>query len=144
MIYVAVRVAICASFRGMLNRINDLSYSIIGCAIEVHRILGPGMLESTYQKSLEHELTLAGLRVDKEVPVALCYKSLTIERAYFIDLLVEDLIVVELKVAESLRPEHEAQTLTYLKHGGYQLGLLINFNEPRLKSGIRRVVNNLY
>jgi GxxExxY protein len=127
----------------MSSCFNELSYNIIGCAIEVHRILGPGMLESTYQESLEHELTLAGYHVRREVPVTLRYKSLTIERAYVIELLVEDLVVIELKSVEMLRPVHEAQTLTYLRHGGYQLGLLINFNEPLIKSSIRRIVNQL-
>jgi GxxExxY protein len=123
--------------------INELSCSIIGCALEVHRILGPGMLQSTYQKSLEHELILAGIRVEREVPIALQYTSMSIERGYFIDLLAEGQIVIELKACESLRPEHEAQTLTYLKHGGYQLGLLMKFNQARLRHGIKRVVNNL-
>ena len=123
--------------------INELSFSILGCAMEVHRHLGPGMLESTYKLCLEYQLMEAGFVVAREVPVRLQYKDLTIERAYFIDLLVEGKMVLELKAVEHLSPEHEAQVLTYIKHGGYHLGFLMNFNSSPLKNGTRRFVHNL-
>jgi len=101
------------------------------------------MLESTYKLCLEYQLMEAGFVVAREVPVRLQYKDLTIERAYFIDLLVEGKMVLELKAVEHLSPEHEAQVLTYLTHGGYHLGFLMNFNSSPLKNGTRRFVHNL-
>ena len=122
---------------------NELSNIIIGCAIEVHRNLGPGLLESAYQKCLYYELTHSGLKIQKELSYPVIYKQIKLEYGYRIDLLVEDLVVIELKAVEKLTSNHKAQLLTYLKLGNYKLGLLINFNESILKNGIKRIVNNL-
>ena len=122
---------------------NDLATDIIGAAIEVHRALGPGMLESTYQQCLARELDLLGIPYTKELPVTLEYKGMQVEQAYRLDFVVNDLIVVELKSVHAIEPVHKAQLLTYLKWSGKRLGLLMNFNVPVLRSGIHRVVNNL-
>ena len=122
---------------------NDLATNVIGAAIEVHRALGPGMLESTYQQCLARELDLLRIPYVRELPVALEYKGMEVEQAYRLDFLVNDLIVVELKSVQSVDPVHKAQLLTYLKWSGKRLGLLLNFNVPVLRSGIHRVVNNL-
>jgi GxxExxY protein len=122
---------------------NDLTEAIIGSAIEVHRALGPGLLESVYQKWMGKELALRGVSYSEQVPVAVEYKGERFEAAYRIDMLVYDKIVVELKAIETILPVHEAQLLSYLRLTGKKLGLLISFNVPVLKSGIRRVVNNL-
>ena len=122
---------------------NDLATDIIGAAIEVHRALGPGMLESTYQQCLARELDLLGISYTKELPVTLEYKGVQVEQAYRLDFVVNDLIVVELKSVHAIEPVHKAQLLTYLKWSGKRLGLLMNFNVPVLRSGIHRVVNNL-
>ena len=123
------------------NRLNKLSEKIIGCAIEVHQHLGPGLLESTYQKCLCFELEQNRVRFDQEVYVSINYKELEIERAYRADLVVEDSIVLEIKSVESILPVHEAQLLTYMKLSGKRLGLLFNFNVPLLKDGIVRKTN---
>jgi GxxExxY protein len=122
---------------------NDLAGNIIGAAIEVHRSVGPGMLESTYQQCLARELDLLRISYVRELPVALEYKGMQVEQAYRVDFLVNDLVVVELKSVQSVEPVHKAQLLTYLKWSGKRLGLLLNFNVPVLRSGIHRVVNNL-
>ena len=122
---------------------NELSTIIIGCAIEVHRKLGAGLLERAYQECLMYELKLQGLKVEKEVLLPITYKELKIDNGYRIDLLVEDKVVVELKTVEELHNAHFAQTLTYLRLGNFKLGLLLNFNSVLLKEGIRRVVNKL-
>lgn len=122
---------------------NEISNAIIGCAIEVHRELGPGLLESVYQKCLARELELQGVSFQEEVPLAVQYKGLGFESAYRLDMLVDNKVVVELKAVEHLLPVHEAQLLSYLRLAQMKLGLLINFNVPALKSGIRRIVNNL-
>jgi GxxExxY protein len=122
---------------------NDLTEAIIGSAIEVHRALGPGLLESVYQKWMGKELALRGVSYSEQVPVAVEYKGERFEAAYRIDMLVYDKIVVELKAIETILPVHEAQLLSYLRLTGKKLGLLISFHVPVLKSGIRRVVNNL-
>ena len=120
---------------------NELSTIIIGCAIEVHRRLGAGLLERAYQECLMYELKLNGLKVEKEVLLPITYKDLKIDNGYRIDLLVEDKVVVELKTVEELHNAHFAQTLTYLKFGNYKLGLIFNFNEAILKNGIKRIIN---
>ena len=120
--------------------VDALTQEIIGAAIEVHRHLGPGLLESAYGRCLERELGFRGLRYEKEVPVALDYKGVLVQEAYRIDLLVENRVVVELKVVEQLTDRHKAQLLTYLRLTRHPVGLLINFNETRLKHGIRRLV----
>ncbi len=122
---------------------NELSNIIIGKAIEVHKILGPGLLESAYQECLYSELIDSGLKVVKEKPLPIVYKEIKLDHGYRIDLLVEDKVVIELKTVDSLIDVHEAQILTYLKLGDFKLGLLINFNVKLLKQGIRRFVNNL-
>lgn len=116
---------------------------IIECAIEVHRHLGPGLLESAYEKCLAYELTQAGLRVvfQKEVPII--YKGLKIESGFRADLIVNDLVLIELKAVETLNEVHTAQVITYLKLTEMPLGLLINFNVRLLKQGLKRIVHNL-
>jgi GxxExxY protein len=120
---------------------NELSTIIIGCAIEVHRRLGAGLLERAYQECLMYELKLNGLKVEKEVLLPIIYKDLKIDNGHRIDLLVEDKVVVELKTVEELHNAHFAQVLTYLKFGNYKLGLIFNFNEAILKNGIKRIIN---
>ena len=117
-----------------------LSNRVIGCAIEVHRVLGPGLLESTYQRCLAHELECNGLSFVSEHPLPVEYKGLSFDCGYRVDLLVEDKLIVELKSVEHIQPVHEAQLLTYMKLAGIGIGLLINFNVLRLKNGIKRFV----
>jgi GxxExxY protein len=126
---------------GNLMEVNEISKAIIGFAIEVHRKLGPGLLESAYQECLFYELKKAGLNVEKEKPMPIVYKEVKLDHGYRIDLLVENNVVIELKAVESLTDVHFAQVLTYLKLGNYKLGLLINFNVKLLKSGIKRIIN---
>jgi GxxExxY protein len=118
----------------------EITEAIIGGAIEVHRQLGPGLLESAYQACLCHELELRGIAFKDEVPVPLIYKGLSLDCGYRLDLLVADEVIVELKSVEQLLPVHEAQLLTYLRLTGKKVGLLINFNVPVLKDGIVRRV----
>jgi GxxExxY protein len=120
---------------------NELSNKIIGCAIEVHKQLGPGLLESAYQECLFYELRLLGLDVKKEKPMPVIYKDVKLEHGYRIDLLVENKVVVEVKTVEALNDVHTTQVLTYLKLGNYKLGLLLNFQVTTLKNGIKRVAN---
>jgi GxxExxY protein len=120
--------------------INEISKEVIGAAIEVHRALGPGLLESAYTECLCRELSLRRISFLREVPLPVEYKGVRLECAYRLDLLVDDMVVVEVKSVEGILPIHEAQLLTYLKLGGWKLGLLINFNVPLLKQGIRRRV----
>ena len=122
---------------------NELSSIIIGKAIEVHKILGPGLLESAYQECLCYELLGSGLFVEKEKPLPVIYKEIELNYGYRIDILVNNKVVIELKAVDAFTEVHEAQILTYLKLGGFKLGLLINFNVKLLKNGIRRYVNNL-
>ncbi len=122
---------------------NEISGSVIHSAIKVHKILGPGLLESAYQAFLRHELVKCGHNVSSEVGLPVVYEGCTLEVAYRLDLLVDNLVVVEVKAVERLIPVHEAQLLSYLKLGGYKLGLLINFHSPLLKDGLKRMVNNL-
>lgn len=120
---------------------NELSKKIIGCAIEVHKQLGPGLLESAYQECLFYELNQAGLRVQKEKPMPIIYKEVKLDHGYRIDLLVEDKVVIEIKTVDALNEVHTAQVLTYLKLGDYKLGLLLNFQVSILKNGIKRLIN---
>lgn len=119
---------------------NDLSGIIIGCAIEVHRILGPGLLESAYRECLYFELVNKGLLVQKDKPMPIIYKEIKLDHGYRIDLLVAGKVVVELKTVEALHDVHTAQVLTYLKLGNYKLGLLLNFHVTVLKYGIKRII----
>lgn len=120
--------------------LNDLSYKIIGCAYEVHKALGPGLLESTYEACLCYELDQIGIGVERQKPLSINYKDIKLDNGYRIDILVENQIVVELKSVEELLPIHTAQLLTYLKLSERPLGLLINFNVINLQKGIRRYV----
>ena len=122
---------------------NEISQIVIGAAIEVHRALGPGLLESAYQECLLYELEERGLKVKKEVSMPIEYKEVQLDHGYRMDLLIEEKVVVELKTVDELHEVHTAQILTYLKLGNYKLGLLINFNTKLLKHGIKRYVNNL-
>jgi len=122
---------------------NELSKVIIGAAIEVHRFLGPGLLENVYRQCLARELELLGIRVMQEIPISASYKGGDMDLVYRLDMLVADREVVELKVVEQPQKIHEAQLLSYLRLSGKRLGLLINFNVVQLRSGIRRVVNGL-
>lgn len=122
---------------------NDMSYKIIGIALELHKNLGPGLLESVYENALAHDLVEHGFDVKKQWPMPFVYKELKMEVGYRIDLLVDDKVIVEIKSVESLAPVHFAQVLTYLKLSNRKLGLLINFNSHVLKDGIHRIVNNL-
>jgi GxxExxY protein len=119
---------------------NKITEMIIGAAIEVHRNLGPGLFESTYQECLALEMTLLGLDFEKEKPLPLEYKGLKLDFTYRLDFLVEQLVIVELKTVDAILPIHESQLLTYLKLSGCKVGLLINFNVPLLKNGIKRMV----
>lgn len=122
---------------------NELSKLIIGKAIEVHKALGPGLLESAYQECLYYELIKEGIIVEKEKAMPIEYKEVRLDHGYRLDLLVEKKVVIEVKTVDTIIDVHEAQILTYLKLGGYKLGLLINFNVSLLKNGIKRFVNNL-
>lgn len=126
----------------MHERENELSARIIGAAIAVHRELGPGLLESAYEACLEYELLQQEVKVERQVVQPVIYKGVMLECGYRLDLLVENLVIVELKTVEQLAPIHDAQLLTYLKLRRLWLGLLINFNVPILKQGIKRLVNN--
>jgi GxxExxY protein len=125
----------------LMERANELSRQVIGAAIEVHRCLGPGLLESAYQTCLCRELSVRGIAFEKQVPVPISYKGVEIDAAYRIDILVEGLVVVELKAVECIEPIHEAQLMTYLRLTDRWLGLLLNFNVTVLKNGIKRLVN---
>ncbi|NQV14150.1 GxxExxY protein [bacterium] len=122
---------------------NLLSEKILGAAIEVHKELGPGLLESAYEAALFYELNSLGLHVQKQVPVDTQYKGRKLNVGFRIDLLVEDQIIIELKTVEKITDIHLAQVLTYLKLSKHKLGLILNFNVKYLKNGIKRVVNNL-
>ena len=121
---------------------DGLSYAVIGCAMEVYKTLGPGLLESVYEKALIHELQLEGFHVDNQVPVMVEYKGVQVGGGLRLDILVEDKLIVELKSVEEERPVHYKQLLTYLKLTHKKVGLLINFNVDDLMDGIHRVVNN--
>jgi len=123
--------------------IEEMGNSTIGAAIKVHRVLGPGLLESAYQKCLEYELRKTRLRVECELALPVQYESLRIDAGYRIDMLIEGLILIENKAVERLSPIHEAQLLTYLKIKGCRLGYLLNWNVSILKDGIKRMVINL-
>jgi len=125
--------------RENLNRITE---SIIGAAIEVHRALGPGLLESAYEACLTFELAQRGLKVEQQKPLPVVYREVKLDCGYRLDLLVEEVVIVEVKAVDRLMPIHQAQLLSYLKLSGCKVGLLINFNVKVLKDGIRRLVND--
>lgn len=120
---------------------NELSNIILGCAIEVHKQLGPGLLESAYQECLYYELINKGLNVIKEKPMPIVYKDVKLDHGYRIDLLVNGKVVIEIKTVEMFTEVHTAQVLTYLRLGNYKLGLLLNFHVTTLKNGIKRIIN---
>jgi GxxExxY protein len=122
---------------------NEISYKIIGAAIEIHKIVGPGLLESAYENALAFELREMGLDVKQQLPMPFIYKDVKQDIGYRIDLVVSDKVIIEVKSIEALAPVHFAQTLTYLRLSGMKLGLLINFNSKLLKDSIHRVVNKL-
>ncbi|MDD4236806.1 MAG: GxxExxY protein [Bacteroidales bacterium] len=122
---------------------NELATIVLDCAFEVHRNLGPGLLESSYEECLCFELKQSGLFIVKQKPLPLIYKDVKLDIGYRLDILVENKIIIEIKAVEAFNDVHLAQILTYLKLSDCKLGLLINFNVALLKSGIRRVVNNL-
>jgi GxxExxY protein len=119
--------------------LSELTGRIIGCAMKVHSVLGPGLLESAYQQCLVHELKTSGLKTKSELLLPVVYGDVRLDAGYRIDILVEDTVVLELKAVDELAPIHKAQVISYLKLGGYPLGLLINFNVVHLKDGIGRV-----
>jgi len=124
------------------QRENLLTGKLIGCAIEVHKELGPGLLESAYEQCLCHELTLQGIAFERQVPLPVAYKGIRLDCGYLMDLVVEGEVIVELKTVEKILPIHEAQLLTYLKLYHRPVGLLVNFNVPvLLKGGVKRIVN---
>jgi GxxExxY protein len=119
---------------------DPLTQKVIGSAIEVHRCLGPGLLESAYEECLAWELSQAGLKVQRQVPLPVVYKEVRLDVGYRLDMVVESRLIVELKTVEKLLPIHQAQLLTYLKLSGLRTGLLLNFNSAVLKDGIKRMV----
>jgi GxxExxY protein len=121
--------------------INNLSNRIIGAAIEVHKTLGPGLLESAYEQCLCHELSLRGLCFERQKELPVIYKGVKLDCGYRLDLVVENAIILELKSCEKVEPIHKAQLLTYLKLSGISLGLILNFNMPTMRDGIVRIVN---
>lgn len=135
--YVALREII-----SVMNE-NELSFKIIGIALELHKNIGPGLLESTYENALAYDLRENGLLVQQQVPMPFIYKEVKMDIGYQLDLLVENKLIIEIKSVENLAPVHYAQLLTYLKLSDLKLGLLINFNSKLLKDGIHRLVNNL-
>ncbi|MBI3949644.1 MAG: GxxExxY protein [Acidobacteria bacterium] len=125
----------------LLNRITE---NIIGAAIDVHRALGPGLLESAYEACLFFELVERGLKVEQQKPLPVVYREIKLDCGYRLDLVVEEKVIVEIKSVDHLMPIHEAQLLSYLKLSGCKVGLLINFNVKVLKNGIRRMVNSFF
>jgi GxxExxY protein len=122
---------------------NEIGEILLGCAIKVHTALGPGLLESTYEACLIHELAKAGIKADRQMALPVVYDGVQLDAGYRIDVLVANLVVVELKVAERILPLHSAQLLSYLKLSGKRLGYLLNFNVVHMRQGIKRVVNHL-
>ena len=123
--------------------INQLSSKIIGAAIQVHKALGPGLLESAYEKCICYELSYQGFSFERQKPLAINYKGVKLDCGYRLDIVVENTIILELKSCEKIEPIHKAQLLTYLKLSGLNLGLILNFNVPVMRDGIVRIVNEL-
>ena len=122
---------------------NEIANKIVGASLELHRAVGPGILESAYEVALAYDLRNLGLDVKQQIPMPFKYKEISLEIGYRVDLIIENKVLIELKSVENLAPIHFAQTLTYLKLSNLKLGLLINFNTKLIKNGIHRVVNNL-
>ena len=123
-----------------MTELNALTYKIIGCAYKVHKELGPGLLESTYEVCLKHELRKANLKVVSQCPLPVLYGTIKLDAGYRVDLLVEDSVILELKAVEQITPTHKAQLMTYLKLSKLKLGLLLNFNVHNMKNGINRII----
>jgi GxxExxY protein len=123
------------------DRLDQITRQIIGAAIEVHKTIGPGLLESAYQACVAYELRLRGLKTDEQVPLPVRYKDVRLDCGYRLDLLVEDLVIVEIKAVDQLNPIHDAQLLSYLRIAQKHVGLLINFHNRVLKNGLKRIVN---
>ncbi len=128
--------------RPVRDELNQLTYAVIGAAIEVHRVLGPGFLESVYQRAMELELASRRIRFDRQLLVPVEYKNCVIAE-HVLDLVIEGQLVVELKAIESILPVHHAQLLSYLKAGAFELGLIVNFHSAVLKNGVKRIVRSI-
>ena len=126
-----------------MRHIEKIGRNIVHSAIKVHKALGPGLLESVYQKCLAYELKKVGLTVDCEVPLPVKYESVTIDVGFRIDMMIEQTVIIENKTVDRIAPIHEAQLLTYLKLTSFKLGFLLNWNVPLMKNGIKRMVNRL-
>ena len=124
------------------NEIEFFAHEIVGAALEVHKQMGPGLLESVYVECMRKELDLRNISAQRQVQLPLLYKGIRLNKEFYIDLLIEELIIIEVKACECILPVHEAQLLSYLKLADINLGFLINFNVPLLKNGIKRMVNN--
>ncbi len=122
--------------------LDNITGNILDCAIKVHRVLGPGLLESAYEACLAFELANLGFKVEKQKPLPVIYQNIKLDCGYRLDLLIEESVIIEIKVVENLAPIHKAQLLSYLRLSGCKVGLLINFNVQILKNGVIRVVNN--
>ncbi|TDU27983.1 GxxExxY protein [Panacagrimonas perspica] len=122
---------------------NEISHSVIGAALEVHRILGVGLLESAYERAMAVELEQRGIRAVRQTLLPVTYKGVELDEAYRLDLLVEDLVIVEIKAVAAFAPVHTAQLLTYLRLANKKLGLVLNFHSESMRSGIKRVANNV-
>lgn len=127
---------------GSRQTVNDITGQIVDAAVRVHSVIGPGALESAYTLCMTHELTLHGLEVQRQQTLPIVYRGTRLDAGYRLDLIVERTVVVEVKAAARLLPVHEAQLLSYLRLGGYPIGLLINFHEQRVADGIKRMVNS--
>ena len=126
-----------------MSKENEISNEVIGAAIEVHRNLGPGLLESAYEECLCYEFDRRGIKYERQKPLPIAYKGTKLDCGYRLDLVVNDLVILELKAVDQIQPIHSAQVLTYLKLSKMKLGILINFNVTVLKNGIKRIVNEL-
>lgn len=123
------------------DRLDQITRQIIGAAIEVHKVLGPGLLESAYEACLAHELRQSGYKIEQQMPLPVIYKGVKLDCGYRLDLVVEDSVIVEIKAIEQLAPIHDAQVISYLRLADKRVGLLINFHVRLLKNGVKRIVN---
>lgn len=124
-------------------RINSITEKVIGCAIEVHRSIGPGLLESAYEECLCYELSQCGLSFERQVPLPVVYKAIKLDCGYILDIIVEELVILEVKAVERIMPIHEAQLLSYLRMLDKRVGLILNFHMSIMKNGVKRIVNSL-
>ena len=124
------------------KRINDITERLIGCGISVHRVLGPGLLESAYEECICFELNEAGLKFERQVPLPVIYKGVKLDCGYRMDIVIENLVIAEIKAVERLLPIHDAQLLSYLRLYDKRVGLLMNFHAVVLKNGLKRIANN--